>query len=275
MRLGLGLGLDRFKKRGGYVPSPEAAAWEADIIANGGSIDPAVLQAFDEEFFIPAVANGNILSEADRIHVWITNSNNIAARTSLEGNNYFADFVASPVFDNNGVKSDGVSAYVDLIYNPSADGVKLLQDDASLGYIATNPTYTPQKRSMGCLNNLANQRLEVYREAGDRANVFLNCANNTSNTNIVTTGDVLVAGLRSDNANESAIINTSVVTGADASIGVPNVSAFELTTNLQGTGTIGGYDTDYHVASWHGSSSFDYTTFQTLIANLKVALASL
>ena len=274
MRLGLGLGLDRFKKRGGYVPSPEAAAWEADSIANGGSIDPDVLQAFDEQFFIPAVANGNILSEADRIHVWITNSNNIAARTSLEGNNHFASFVASPIFDNNGVKSDGVSAYVNLEYNPNADGVKLLQNDASIGYIVTTPPFTATVGSIGCTNAGTTQRLEVY-ELASQAFAFINCTNFTANPNDTSTGDVLLAGSRANGIDESTIINASVITAADASTGVPNDMAYELTSNLSGTGPFGDYDTSYHVASWHGSSSFDYTTFQTLIANLKIALAAL
>lgn len=274
MRLGLGLGLDRYRKRGGYTPSPEAAAWEADIIANGGSIAPAVLQAFDEQFFIPAVANGNILSEADRIHVWITNSNNIAARTSLEGNNYFASFVASPIFDDNGVKSDGVAAYVDLTYNPNSNGIKLQQNDVSLGYIVSTPPFSATIRGMGCQNSASTQRLEVY-ELASQLFVFLNCTNLTANPNDTSIGDVLLAGKRANSTDETAIINGSEVTASDASTGTPNVSAYELTTNLQGTGPLGDYDTSYHVASWHGSSSFDYATFQTLIANLKIALAAL
>lgn len=273
MKIGFGLGIGDYTLRGGYTPSPEAAAWEANIIANGGSIDPAVLQAFDEQFFIPAVANGNILSEADRIHVWITNSNNIAARTSLEGNNYFASFVASPIFDDSGVKSDGVSAYVNLIYNPNTNGVKLTQDDASLGYIVTTPPFNATVRSMGCISNSSLRRLEVYELSG-QSFVFVNCTNFTSNPNDTSIGDVLMAAKRSNNTDETAIINASEVTAADASVGVPNNSAFELTSNDNGV-PFTDFDTSYHIASWHGSGSFDYTTFQTLIANLKIALAAL
>jgi hypothetical protein len=49
----------RYGGGGGYTPSAEALAWEADIIANGGSIAADVLQAVDENFIIPNVAGGN------------------------------------------------------------------------------------------------------------------------------------------------------------------------------------------------------------------------
>lgn len=257
-----------------YVPSPAAASWKADIIANGGTISDAVLQVFDEQFFIPAVANGNILTEADRIHFWITNSNNIAARTSVEGNNYFASFVNSVVFDNAGSKSDGVSAYINLNYNPFADGANVTQDDVSLGYIVTTPPFTSTVRALGCSNAASTQRLEVYELVG-QSFVFVNCTNFTANPNDTSTGDVLLAAKRSDGVNETAIINASEVTAAYVSVGVPNTNAFELTTNVDGTGALGDYDTSYHVASWHGSNNFDYTVFATLVANLKVALAAL
>lgn len=258
---------------GGYIPSAAAETWRQDIIANGGTISDAVLQVFDEEFFIPAVSNGSILTEADRIHFWITNSNSIASRTSVEGNNYFASFVNAVVFDNAGSKSDGVSSYINLNYNPSADGVKVLQDDVSVGYIVTTPPFTSTVRALGCISNLSVRRLEVYELSG-QSFVFANSTNFSANTNDVSTGDVLMAVKREDSANQIAIINTSEVTAAYPSTGIPNNPAFELTSNDNGV-PFTDYDTSYHVASWHGSGNFDYTTFATLVANVKIALAAL
>jgi len=258
---------------GGYIPSAAAETWRQDIIANGGTISDAVLQVFDEEFFIPAVSNGSILTEADRIHFWITNSNSIASRTSVEGNNYFASFVNAVVFDNAGSKSDGVSSYINLNYNPSADGVKVLQDDVSVGYIVTTPPFTGTVRSMGCANTTTTRRLEVYELSG-QSFVFANSTNFSANTNDTSAGNVLMAAKRNDAANQTAIINASEVTAAVPSVGVPNVNSYELTSNNAGA-PFGDYDTSYHVASWHGSSNFDYTVFATLVANLKIALAAL
>lgn len=266
--------VNKTSAQGGYVPSAAAAAWKAAIISNGGTISDAVLQVFDEQFFIPAVANGNILTEADFIHFWITNSNNIAARTSLEGNNYFASFVNAVVFDNSGIKSDGVSSYVNLNYNPFVDGVKVQQNDVFVGYGVTTPPFAATVRGMGCQNAASTQRLEVYELAG-QSFVFVNCTNFTANPNDTSLGDVLLAGKRSDGVDETAIINASEVTAAYVSVGVPNASMFELTTNVDGTGPLGDYDTSYHVYSVAGSSSFDYTTFVTLAANVKLALAAL
>ncbi len=256
-----------------YVPSPAAASWKADIIANGGTISDAVLQVFDEQFFIPAVANGNILTEADRIHFWITNSNNIAARTSVEGNNYFASFVNAVVFDDSGIKSDGVSAYVNLNYNAFTHGVLSTQNDTFFGYIVKTPTYTGTTRSMGSGDGVGTLRRELYRESGV-LNVFVNSTNADSNSNTVLTGNVLIGGKRMDNANQMAVINASEVSSAEAPTGVPNTNVYELTSSANGT-PIGDYDLFYHLASVDGSASFDYTTFMTLIDNLEIALAAL
>lgn len=258
---------------GGYTPSAEAAAWKADIIANGGTISDAVLQAFDEQFFIPAVANGSILTEVDRLNILITNSNEIAALTSVEGNNYFGEFINVVVFNDEGAASNGSDSYIDWKYNPAVDGVKLQQDDASIGYMVNQPPFSATVRAIGCTSNLSMRRLEVYELSG-QSFVFLNCSNFTANPNDTSVGNVLLAGKRSDSANETVIINASEVTAADPSTGLPNNPTFELTSNDNGV-PFPDYDTRPHKFSWQGSSSFDYTTCATLINNLETALAAL
>lgn len=257
-----------------YVPSPAAASWKADIIANGGTISDAVLQVFDEQFFIPAVANGNILTEADFIHIWITNSDNVAARTSVEGNNHLASFIDDVLLIDAGIASDGVSSYVDLNYNPAIDGVKLQKDDMSMGYMVNQPPFTDTVRAMGCCSISSSvRRLEVYELSG-QSFVFANSTNFSANTNDVSTFDVLMAVKREDAANQIAIINTSEVSAVNASEGIPSNNMFELTSNNNGT-PFTDFDTRPHLFSWAGSSNFDYVACATLVSNLKIALAGL
>jgi len=263
----------RYGGGGGYTPSAEALAWEADIIANGGSIAADVLQTIDEVFIIPNVVGGN-WTKFDRAHLWITNSNEIAARTSIEGNNYFATFISTPVFDNSGIKSDGVAAYVDLNFNPNIDGVNYTLNSCSLGYVAENPTFTVVKRSMGCLDVSAVQRAEVYEYNGANAASFVNAQFGVINYK-TPTGNVIIYGKRdADPVNSITGVNTIETTGADASTAVPNFECYELTTNYAGS-PLGDYDTDYHHFSWHGAADLDIALIHTTIDNLEAALAAL
>jgi len=267
----LGLGLSKHNKVSGYTPSAEAATWEAAIIANGGTIDAAVLQVIDENFIIPNVAGGN-WPRFKRANLWITNTNEIASRTTIAGGSYFASFVASPVFNNEGVKSDGVAAYVDLEFNPFTEGVS--QNDVSVGYIVKTPPFAATVRAFGCTDAVSTLRLEVYELAG-QSFVFVNCSNFTANTNDVSTGNVLLAGKRSNGTDETAVINASKVTVADASTGVPNHNAFELISNDNGTPFPANFDTQPHLFSWHGTSAVDTALLKSTIDALEIALAAL
>lgn len=273
MKIGFGLGISDYRLRGGLTFSPEALAWEADIIANGGTIDPLVLFTIDQNFIIPNVSGGN-WSKFDRLHLWLTNSNSIAARTSMEGNNHFASFVNAVVFDDNGIKSDGISAYVDLNFNPNTQGVNYTLNSCSLGYVAENPTYTGTKRSIGCLNGAANQRSEVYESDGSNVRSFTNSVIGVVNT-FKPTGNVIFYGKRdADPTNALTGVNTNEITGVDASSAIPNFNAFELTTNYANT-PLGDYDTDYHHLSWHGAPDLDFALIHTTINNLEAALLEL
>jgi len=257
---------------GGYTPSAEALAWETRIIANGGSIDPAVLQAIDENFIIPNVAAGN-WAKLDRLNFWLTNSNSIAARTSMIGN-YLATFVNAVVFDDAGIKSDGVSAYVRLAYNPNTDGVNYTLDDCSIFYVAENPTYTPANRSIGCLNLAASQRSEVYTSDGANVRTFTNSGLGVVSTD-KPTGNVLLYGRREASAiNAITGVNTNETVAADASSAIPNFECYELTSNYGGS-PLGDYDTDYHHLSGHGSSTIDFTVLHATVNATEIALAAL
>jgi len=170
------------------------------------------------------------------------------------------------------LKSDGVAAYVDLEFNPFTEGVS--QNDVSVGYIVKTPPFAATVRAFGCTDAVSTKRLEVYELAG-KSFVFVNCSNFTANTNDVSTGNVLLAGKRSNGTDETAVINASEVTVADASTGVPNHNAFELISNDNGTPYPADFDTQPHLFSWHGTSAVDTAPLKSTIDALEIALAAL
>jgi len=263
----------RYGGGGGYTPSAEALAWETRIIANGGSIDPAVLQAIDENFIIPNVAGGN-WAKLDRLNFWLTNSNEIAACTTMVGN-YLAEFVNPVVFDDSGIKSNGTNAYVRLIYNPSANGVNYTLNSCSLGYVVEDPTFTVVVRSLGCLDVTATQRAEVYGFDGvAAATSFVNATNAVRNFK-TPTGNVIIYGKRvADAANSITGVNATETSGATVSTAIPNFESYELTTNYNNT-PLGDYDTHYHHLSFHGAPDLDFALIQSTVNATEIALAAL
>jgi len=255
-----------FMKNGGL--SPEALAWEARIIANGGIIPAATLAIFDEYFFIPAKANGSILSELDRLNIYCgLNGYEIAARTNTIKSAHYVTPVSSPTFDNNGYKSSGTS-YLNLNYTPSTQAVKLTLDSVHHGCVVKTPPFASVQRSMGCAN-ASTSRLEVIRDSNS-VSTFCN-SNGSSNTNKTSVGNVFCAGKRPSSSLQYAIINSSEVSSSQTSVSLPPQSAYELTVNGNGTPD-GNYDTSYHLASWHGSANLDYTAMRTILNNLFTAL---
>ncbi len=270
-RLGLGLGLSKVANKpivqGGL--SPEALAWEANIIANGGTIPADTLAIIDENLITPAVAAG-IWAELDRLHWWCgLNGYPIAARTNMIKAAHYATFVSSPVFDNNGVKSAGAGSYIDLNYNLSTQSVKLTQNSNCSGIITLNPAFSVTLRSDGA-NNGSGSRYEMQKSTG-LLGVFASASSSTNNTNIVTSGKVLIASQRENSTEQKAIINTSVVTGTVSSVALPNLNKFELSLNFGGA-SLGPEDTEYHMTSFDGSSNFNLQTLDTYMKNTITAL---
>jgi hypothetical protein len=52
---------------------------------------------------------------------------------------------------------------------------------------------------------------------------------------------------------------------------VPNAKIFELTSSNSGS-PLGDYDTNYHLASGHGSNNVDDAALRTILDNLFTAL---
>lgn len=245
--------------------SAEAKAWEANIKNNGGTIPAATLKIFDDYFFKPAKANGNILTEADRLNIWCgLNGYEIAARTNTINSSHFVTPVSSPTFDNNGYKSSGTS-YLNLNYNPNSS-TKLTQNSSTVGYIVDSPTYAALIRGIGSSD--ANNLL-VSETVG--ANRVFNNSGGGSNSSTTASGIVLLGTQRINSANQRTIVNGTLESFAVASTGRPNLSMFELTHNNGGS-PAGNYDTKYHRASFCGSGNLDVINLRLILLNLFTAL---
>ena len=265
MRIGIGIGLQFNKSAGGN--SAEALAWKARIEANGGTISQALLDIFDTNFFIPAKANGNILTELDRLNIYCGLVGfEIAARTNLIKSDHYVTPVSSPTFDNNGYKSSGTS-YLDLNYNLSIQSVKLTSTSSCQFIIVKTPAFASVVRRMG---GGSASSAEMLIGVG-----FLNAYNTNPsglvNPNITSIGNVFLAGKR-DGINIESQINSNVISSTSVSAGLPNVKMFELTNANALNNPSGNYDADYHLCSGHGSYNLDTAALRTILNNLFTAL---
>lgn len=261
--IGIGIGLP-FIKAGGN--SAEALAWKSYIEGNGGTISQALLDTFDTNFFIPAKANGNILTELDRLNIYCgLVGYEIAARTNLIKNAHYVTPVSSPTFDNNGYKSSGTS-YLNLNYNPNTQGVKLVQNSVAIGYVVSNPLYASLIRGLGCIST----SLLLTSEIISNVRIFANTGTG-SNSIALPASRAYLGTIRQDLANQKAQIDATITSFAVASTGVPNLDMYELTQNNAGT-PAGNYDTNYHLASWCGSGSLDVVNLRTILQGLFTAL---
>jgi len=248
--------------------SAQAQAWKASIVANGGSITDAELAAIDDNFFKPAVANGSILTQLDRLNIYAGLSNSIAQRTCIIRGSLITP-VSSPTFDINGVKSSGTS-YLNLNYNPSVNAVKLTLNSLSHGYFVKNPMFSSTIRAMGS-RQASVVRLSLLRYI-NISTAYNNETDGAANTSVVTSGWVCCEGQRLNSTTQNySIINGSYNSVTRTSIGLPNSPTAEL-TEFNETGPVGAYDTMYHGASWHGSGGIDNTALVTFIRNTFTAL---
>jgi hypothetical protein len=262
-----------FVKAGGF--SAQALAWRTSIGTNGGSITDATLAIIDNNFFKPAFDNGLILSKMDclylRAGLGTSAANQIAANTNLISSNFQTLPVSSPTFDNNGYKTSGTS-YLNLQYNPSSQGVQFTQNKALFFCIVKDPTFSSIIRVMG--GRISGVITESYRLASPSryaGQINDGGVGATANTNVVTSGNVFLATVRTSPTAIKNIIDTNEQSGTTTSTGLPNTQMFELTQSNAGS-AFGNYDTDYHKASGYGSSDCDYATMRTLLLNTLTAL---
>ena len=256
-----------FVHAGGF--SDQALAWKSSIVANGGSITDAELAAIDNSFFKPAVANGSILNNLDRLNIYAGLSNSIAQRTCIIRGSLITP-VSSPTFDVNGVKSSGTS-YLNLNYNPAVNAVKLTLNSLSHGYLVKNPPFTGLVRAMGSRQG-STTRISLIRDNTPQSLAYNNDATGAGNTSVATSGWVCCEGQRIDSSTGNySIINGTYNAVTRTSVGLPNSPTTEL-TEFNEIVVRGNYDTFYHGASWHGSGSIDNTNLVAFLRNTFTAL---
>jgi hypothetical protein len=265
MSIGIKIAVDA-TRYGGF--SAQAQAWKAKIVANGGTIPDNVLAIYDTHLFIPM---GSALDELDLLYCYVGLSGyEIAARTSLVGT-FLATNVNSATFDNNGVKSNGTSSYLNLKYNTSTQSVKFLLNDNTLFSIVKTPPFTGNIRTIG--TNGAASKDTYVRRTSTNIQIRNNSTNTNSNqTNITSSGNVFLATKRLNSTTALGVINSSEVSGTVASVGLDNLDVFSLTSNGAGS-PAGEYDTAYHRCDGAGKgSTFNSTLLRTCIDNLCTAL---
>jgi hypothetical protein len=271
MSVRIGIGVDIWANRGDAL-SPEALAWQTNIIANGGTITPSQLTFFDTWFFKPAILAGNILTELDRLNIYCNLvGSEIAARTNMIKSGHFVSPVNSPIFDINGYRSNGTSSYLNLNYNPNTQGVKYTQNSGIVMFGVLNPQFNATRNSIGCENS-GTSISKIRRGSGFLASWINRASAGTAsifNTGAIS-GKVSIGGIRKTSNTEFNIINGIEYAGTIlSSVSAPNLSCFELSWNTDGV--VNGFDTESHLYSLHGSAALNVTGLQTILNNLYTA----
>jgi|LakMenE18May11ns_1017448.scaffolds.fasta_scaffold9912743_1 hypothetical protein len=266
-----------FVHAGGF--SAEALAWRTSIGLNSGTISDAKLQIIDDNFFKPALANGNILNQLDRLNIYAGLLGfPIAARTNLISSNFYVAPVSSPTFDNNGYVTSGTS-YLNLQYKLFSQGVKFQKDNNSFGAMILSPAFAVDfLRIMGSRDVGGTTISALIRGNGTILN-----GNSTNSYGTVSgltdqTGWTLIASQRNNSANYKTIFTTplgvtteTTINTASSGFNLNDNNVFELTVN-NGVSPDGSYDTRPHGASFHGSASLDIQAMRTLLVNTFTAL---
>lgn len=266
MGIGIGIGL----KFGGAPVgnSAEALAWKTNIEANGGTISQALLDIFDNNFFIPAKANGNILNQLDRLNFYAGLSGyEIAARTNMINSSFFVTPVSSPTFNNNGYVSSGTS-YLNLNLTPGTNTTKFTANDNCVGVFLNITGYTIDSSLIGSASgpNICYIRRQLTPNIifADNSNVLVTRTENPTGKAFVSMKKTsIIAGATRINGTQTAATWTNFPS---------TLTHFELCRNQAGSAS-GGFNTDSpHLASYHGSSSCDEAALRTILINLATAL---
>jgi hypothetical protein len=258
--------------------SSDTLAYQSNIVANGGTINLATLDVLDTYFFRPAATNGNILNQLDRLNIYAgLGSFQIAARTNLIKSSHYVTPVNSPTFDNNGYKSNGSTSYLNLNYNPSTQGVAFTQDSNIAGVVFKNINTSASFTAIGSINTGGGTAHTVEFRSGDSSlRSYNNSTTGTSPAPMPLTplasGILFTSTRRTSSTAAEVIANATSAPFTLSSNGLVNVNQFELAFNNSGVAASSYDANNYHVCSYHGSSSLDYTNFRTFILNVLTAL---
>jgi len=237
-------------------------AWRNTLI-----IKPSVQTILAFNVFIEGLEADGILSEFDLLHV-IAGLDTTEQRLTPLITSSSNDFQTSGTFtfNSSGFKGNGADGFIDLAWSAATNGVKYLQDDASMG-VYINDNVQEDTYDIGTKDGTVN--------AGIRSRTLLNTAIATLNNDvIVNTPSPSSVGMFSVSFDGTTRIiyknGVSANTSVSASTGLSNYVQYLGARNNEGTSD--GFTTRTYQMIFIGSASIDQTFLYNRFNTLKAAL---
>ena len=240
--------------------SASATAYFNQVTTNGGSLTNAEKTYINT--FIGAL--GTDFAEFDRL--WIHGlSNSIAARTSLANpTSTMITAVNTPTFTaSQGYNSNGSTSYLNLNYNPNANGVKLTLNSASKGTyyraIPTNNSAEGSLTSVGVYNYFSVGQFRVAvntpsdHTSGLGRNAKLNVVYRNNSTQMY--------------ANLNGVDSTVITQSSNS---IPNNNAFAFCLNYAGTPIL--FQAEQESVNFYGSGNINFSNLYTAIQALGTSI---
>lgn len=270
MSIGIKISVDR-TRYGGF--SAAAQTYRTNIVANGGTISDNILAILDTNLITPLVNSGD-WDKLDKLHLYAGVGSAIAARTNMISSSYYINPVSSPTWTNSGgYKGNGSSSYLDLNYNPSAGGTKLVLNSATIGYGAKVTAYD-FTRSFGARKTTATAcSLAIFRLSTPASDAVINDNTDLNNTNTVSNAIAMFAGQRtaaSGATAKSSVVNANVLNANHASIAIPNLALFQCARNQDGTAN--SFDEMNQYYMFAGDGTISLSNVRTALNNTLTAL---
>jgi len=222
--------------------------------------------AFDK--FIKGLETDGILAEFDLLHVLAgldTTQQRVTPLISTSGNKFIV--AGTPTFDNSGFNGGGWPSYLNLSWIASVDGVKFLQDDASMGAYINNDVqedaYDLGSKSPGINSGFISRTL---------LDVFVGKLNNDIIVSAANTSSIGLFSIAFDGTTRTIYKDgVSVSTSVSASTGVSTFSQYLGARNNEGIAD--GQTARTYQLVFIGSKLIDHADLSARFATLKASLA--
>lgn len=263
MALGLGLGL-QFRRNTGGELDPDYQAVLDYATAQGYTLPSAGQQTLQNQLVVDLKTAG-VWSKLDAFSVFATDG---------DGDFALIDWVrlvtqtavSSPTFTaNKGFETDGISSYIDTLYNPTTDGVNYSGENAGR-LIYANPDVTPTFRFDGVAGSNNNRM-----RPADVASHYINGVNNFVNGSFDLTGAGIKAITRQANFGSTGnytLMSDSVIESRVASpnLDIPNTTQLIGRSNTAYGNILAGI---YAIGGDFSAEYFDFrTAIETYITSL-------
>jgi hypothetical protein len=247
---------------------PDAAAYLAEVIDAGGSVD-ATMSAATETLFLELKSN-NLYT---KLYTFYPTLGGVGASHSLNGKRsmgttYDLDFFGGWIHDATGFLGNTINTYADTKYNPFNETTF---SALTFGFYNTNFTTANGEFYNGSINNVSPQEWCSFRAQGSQTR--LNIANSGGFTKNVDAGQQgLYIGTTTIANNHSICYNGVVNSGGSVSAPLPPFNMYIGALNL--SGRYGSIDMKY--TFWFNSnerlSNSEMTTLTTIINTYQTTL---